>query len=46
MTQFSAENGAAALRRHFDEALASRLPWFDGTLEDAGTDGGIRGPLT
>ena len=37
MTQFSAENGAAAMRRHFNEALASRLPWFDGALEDAGS---------
>ena len=64
VTQFSAENGAAVLRRHFaevtredittraafddhahavaylasfDEALAGRLPWFEGTLEDAGS---------
>lgn len=64
VTQFSAENGAAVLRRHFgevtqehittraqfddhaqavaylasfDEALANRLPPFDGVLEDAGS---------
>lgn len=64
VTQFSAENGAAVLRRHFaevtredittravfddhdhavaylasfDESLARRLPWFDGTLEDTGS---------